>query len=895
MKKIVWLMILALGFILNSSPAPAQEGQRVAVMPFVLSAEGAQLEQLSRLSQGLTNMVVESLAAQGFIPLALSDTVLTSADQAVRAQAIDLGADYLLYTNVTKSGDRFNITGQLAALNPRGRSSERVSATAEASTNLPQTAERMVLMATDHLYGTGARVSSVTVSGNTMVDSQAILNSLRIRPGGTYNEAKATSDIKRIYSMGFFDDVRVETSPAGGGQAVRFVVTERAQLGAIVFRGNSKIDDEDLLEKLGIKPYDIPSEKAIADSVGQIKNMYVEQGYPQAQVVTLLEPGDDGRQVLVYEIDEGGKIYIREIEFDGNEYFSDWTLNRQIDSDTRNFLSWITSSGRLVQERLSGDAQKLETYYQNNGFLEARVGDPTITDSEKGGLIVTFPIYEGERHKVGLVSIDGDLLPDDDPSKLLKLVSLRGETWFSREMLQEDLKALQDYYSDKGYAYNSVEPMIRPGIEEGSLDLEFMVSPNSQVYFDRITIVGNEKTRDKVIRRQLAVVEGDLFSSSAIQVSQANLMRSTFFEQVNLVPGPSDTDDKMNLRVEVKERPTGSFQIGGGYSNYNSMFGVVRVTQDNLFGYGRRLALEGNFGSKNSYYNFSFTDPWVFDVPLTLGFDIFRYSNEYDDYTKESTGAAIRAGYPVWGNFYLSARYSLENIDITDLESSSSYLRSMQDYSTDSVLTVSLRRDTRNHFFFPTDGTTARLSYSYGSSLFGGDTAFSRYEAEGAVWVPAPFFKGASLMAHGEIGYMKENERGGLPVYEKYMIGGINSVRGYDWYSISPRDRGDEAIGGEKMMVFNFELAFPLLKSEGLYAVAFYDMGNVWGEAWDAKARRYKQQSAYKFSDMRRSYGGGLRYLSPMGPFRIEYGRALDREREEDKTGQWEFTMGSMF
>ena len=246
---------------------------------------------------------------------------------------------------------------------------------------------------------------------------------------------------------------------------------------------------------------------------------------------------------------------------------------------------------------------------------------------------------------------------------------------------------------------------------------------------------------------------------------------------------------------------------------------------------------------------------------------------------------AFRAGYPVWGNFYLSARYSLENIDITDVDSSSEYLTSMQDYATDSVLTISLRRDTRNHFFFPTEGTTARLSYSYGSSLFGGDTAFSRYEAEGAVWVPAPFFKGASLMAHGEIGYMKETEKQGIPVYEKYMLGGINSVRGYDWYSISPRDVGDEAIGGEKMMVFNFELAFPLLKTEGLYAVAFYDMGNVWGV----------KESAYKFGDLRRSYGGGLRYLSPMGPFRIEYGRALDREREEDKSGQWEFTMGSMF
>lgn len=886
MKKTIALVALAVG--LWSFPALAQNGQKVAVMPLNLAAEGAQLEQLSRLSKGLTTMVVDSLSAQGFVPIALSDTVLTSTDEAVRAQAADLGADYILYTNVIKSGERFNLTGQLAALNSRGRSSQRVTATAEASTALPQTAEQLVLMATDHLYGTGQRVASVSVAGNTIVSSQAILNTLRIRPGGTYNEAKATSDIKRIYAMGYFDDVQVDTSPSGGGVAVRFTVVERAQLGGIVFKGNKKFDDEDIMKKLGIKPYDVPSEKAIADSVANIKRMYTEKGFPQAQVATRLEPGDGGHQVLVYDIDEGGKIYIRDIEFDGNDYYSDWTLSGKIDSNTKGVFSWLTSSGRLVQERLSADAQKLETFYQNNGFLQARVGEPAVEPMERGGLKVTFPVYEGERYRVGRVSLSGDLLPDDDPDKMLKKTSLRKAKWFSRETMQEDMKLISDHYADQGYAHVDVEPNITPGGEAGeaTLDVDFAVKPGGPVHFDRITIVGNEKTRDKVVRRQLKVVEGDLYSGKAIKDSQSNLMRSTFFEQVNLVPSPSDTDDKMNLRVELKERPTGSFQIGGGYSNYNSLFGVVRLTQDNLFGYGRRASIEANVGSKSQHYNFSFTDPWVFDIPLTMGFDIFNYKNEYDDYDKKSTGVALRAGYPVWGDFYLSGRYSLENISISDLKTNASpIIRDMQNYKRDSVGTVSLRRDTRNHFFFPTEGTTARLSYSLGSGLLGGDTSFSRYEAEGAFWLPAPFFKGAALMAHGEIGYMQENKSKGLPVYEKYMLGGINSIRGYEWYSVTPRDPDTmEKIGGEKMAVMNFELVFPLLQKEGLYGVVFYDMGNVWAK-----------RDAYSFSDLKRSYGGGLRYLSPMGPFRIEYGRALDDNYDDSKSGQWEFTMGSMF
>ncbi len=885
MKKFAWLPIL-LAFLLTPAPAWSQEGSRVAVMPLVMSADGAQLEQLGRLSKGLLSVVTTGLADQGFMAIPLGDNLLAVSEESAKAQAREMGADYIFSAKVNKVGDRFNMTGQLQALNAAGQSSKRVTVTADSAPQLPQAAERLVYMTTDHLMGGGTKVVSVDVTGNTMLDSQAILNALRIKPGGTYNEAKATSDLKRIYALGYFEDVQIETSNVGGGLAVHFRVKERAQLANIVFRGNKKFDHEDLMKVLGIKPNDIPSERNIADSVENIKRLYIDKGFPNVQVMTSMEADGDGRAALVYDISEGGKIYIKNIEFDGNEFYSDWTLSRKIDTSTRNFLiSWISGSGKLNQEKLSGDSQKLESFYHNNGFLNAQVGDPIVSGGEDGGLTVTFPIVEGERFKVGEVSIGGQTLPSDDLKKMMKYVEIKGETWFSREVLQEDIKALQTYYSDQGYAHNSVEPRITGPHDDNRLDVEFVVQPNNQVYFDRITIVGNDKTRDKVIRRQLAVVEGDLFSSSKIQASQANLMRSTYFEQANLVTGPSDTDDKMNLRVEVKERPTGSFQIGGGYSNYNSLFGVVRVTQDNLFGYGRRVSVEANVGSKNSYYDISFTDPWVADIPLTLGFDLFKYQNKYDYYTKDSTGGAIRAGYPVWGNFYLSARYSLEKIDISDVSADSSqYLRSMMNYSTDSILTLTLRRDTRNHFFFPTQGTVARLSYAKASSLFGGDTDFSRYEAEGAVWLPSPVLKGSSLMFHGEIGYMTEDGKEGLPTYEKYMIGGINSVRGYDWYSISPRDPvTGETIGGEKMMVFNVELAFPILREQGLYGVAFFDAGNVWAES-----------GSYSFADLRKSYGGGLRYLSPMGPFRIEYGRPLDRQ-EDDSSGQWEFTMGSMF
>ena len=889
MNKYALLPALLLTLILGApSPLPAQNaGPRVAVMPLSMSVEGAQLEQLSRLGKGLLDVLNAALAAQDLQPLALGDGALALSDASAQAQARSLGADYLFQGRVTKNGERFNITGQLLALSPGGRSSRRQTLTADSTAHFPQTLERLVLLTTDHLSGGGPPIVSVDITGNTMMSSQAILNSLRLQPGGHYNEDKATSDIKRIYAMGYFDDVQLRVSDVRGGKAVHFTVLERPQLQSIAFRGNKKFDTDALREAAGLKPNDIPSERAVADSVENLKSFYAKKGYSDVQISARLET-EGGGGALVYDIVEGGKVYIRSIEFDGNEFYSNWTLSRQIETSSYNILiSWLSGSGKMNQDKLSGDAQRLESYYHNNGFLQAQVGDPIISSGDKDGLVVTFPIVEGPRFKVGEVILTGQLLEGDDPKAILKKTNLKNETWFSRELLQEDAKAIQTHYADLGYAYNQVEPRLDGPREGEYLDVAFEVQPGQEVYFDRITIVGNERTKDKVIRRQLAVVEGDLFSASKMRKSQSNLMRSTYFEQVNLSPGPSDTDDKMNLRVEVKERPTGAFQIGGGYSSYNSLFGVIRLTQDNLFGYGRRASIEANVGSRSSYYDLSFTDPWVFDIPLSAGFDLFRYKNKYTNYTKGSNGGAVRLGYPLWNDFYISGRLSFEKIDISDIaEGASHYITDMANYKTDVQALFSLRRDTRNHFFFPTQGSVARLSYGQALNILGGDTNFSKYEAEAAIWLPAPFYKGASLMLHGQAGYLREGRTGGLPTYEKYMIGGINSVRGYDWYDISPRSANDEVIGGEKMMVLNFEFAFPILMEQGLYGVAFYDMGNVWT----------KDQRGFSTGDLYKSVGGGLRYLSPMGPLRVEYGKPVGkRPTDRGSSGQWEFTMGSMF
>ncbi|MDR2200316.1 MAG: outer membrane protein assembly factor BamA [Deltaproteobacteria bacterium] len=890
-RKIAALTVMFILSLAFSEAVLSQEGLKVAVMPYtIVGASSAKLEQLNNMAMGLMEITARSFSAQGFVPLTLGSQALSSTQAAVMADARQLGADYLFVPTLTSSGESFTLSGQLLALNSSGTSSRRVDLVAPSSQDLSPYADNIVILATDHLYGTGPAVVSVEIVGSGRANLESLLNNLRVRKGGTYSEAKVASDIHRLFSLGYFDDIQVETEDVSGGKAVRFVVTERGQIGQIVYEGNEEYDDDDLNEVVGIKPMDVGSDDRILLAVSNLQRFYASKGYSNVIITHELQQGKEGRSKLIFHINEGGKTYINDIIFEGNETYGNWKLSRVVESKSKGLLSFITGSGKLERDKLLNDSQLLTAFYQNNGFLQARVGEPSIELEEDGrGYNIIFPIVEGPRFKVGEVLIGGDLQEDDDPEKMMKILRVTDETWMSREIVMADQTALVTYYKDKGYYHADVGVDFVPagGEDPDVLNLTFNVEPRNLVYFNRITIVGNQKTRDKVIRRQLEVAEGDLTSESKLLVSQNNLMRSSFFDEVTIEPSPSNVDqiNLVDLRVTVKERPTGSFQIGAGYSNYSSIYGTVSVTQDNLFGYGRRISLQANVGGEYRLYNLSFTDPWVGDIPLLLGFDVFKTYYEYDYYDKNTTGVAVRAGYPIFERFYISGSYTWEKVDISDVSAySSHYLRDMLNLRKNSIFSLRLGRDTRNHFFQPTQGSTARFSYSIATAFLGGETSFSRYELEGAKWFPVPFWRGAAIMGHAEIGYLTENKEGGLPTYEKFFLGGINTVRGYDWYEISPKDpETGETIGGEKQFFANLEFTFPIIENSGLVGVIFYDMGNVW-----------TKDEKYKFGDLRKSYGGGLRYLSPMGPLRIEYGKALDATPGEP-SGRWEFTMGAMF
>ncbi len=415
------------------------------------------------------------------------------------------------------------------------------------------------------------------------------------------------------------------------------------------------------------------------------------------------------------------------------------------------------------------------------------------------------------------------------------------------------------------------------------MDIAYAINKGKLVYFEKIIITGNTKTRDKVIRRELKVHEQELFSGKDLKQGTRNLYRLDYFEDIKVNTSKGSSDDKINLHIDVKEKPTGMFSFGGGYSSVDRLFAMGSISQRNLFGRGQTLMLKVMTGNRSTTYNISFTEPWLFDIPLSAGFDLYDLNMDYDTYEKESIGGRLRFGYRITDYTRTSLYYGYEDAEIRNVEEDAArVIRDMEGEFRSSSVTGIISRDSRDRIFNPTEGSDNSLSIEWAGGPFGGDAAFTKYVADSGWYFP--LFWGTVGVLHGKIGFATENGGGKLPVYERFFLGGMNSVRGFDWREVGPKDpkTGDE-IGGNKMIQFNAEFLFPLIKDAGLMGLLFYDAGQA-----------YDNGESIALGEVRESVGYGIRWYSPLGPIRLEYGYILDREPGERK-GRWEFSIGTAF
>ena len=728
-------------------------------------------------------------------------------------------------------------------------------------------------------------IASIAPQGNARIDSGAILRNISSRAGDIYEAEQLRNDMKNIFKMGYFDDVRLRVEDTEKGKAVIFEVKEKPIIGQVTIRGYDELKEDDIREVISVIPNTILNPQKIREAADNIKSLYKSKGFYNTEVTSEITYPKADQVKVEFAIQEGEKVFIKDIRFAGNESFKDSELLKVMGTKEKGLLSWFTDSGVLKRDILEQDASRITSFYHHHGYIEATVGMPEITQDGEW-LYVTIEISEGNRYRVGNIELTGDIIGVKE--ELLSLVKTRDEEYLSRNLLREDILRLNDFYAENGYAFAEATPTVNTNREEKIVDIAIDINKGDLVYINRITIKGNTRTRDKVIRRELLIREKGVFDSKALRLSHQRLIRLDFFEDVSINPEPTPDKTKMDLVVEVKEKPTGAFSIGAGYSSVDALMFMAEVSQNNFLGRGQRLALSGSISGTSARYNLGFTEPHFYDSQLMLGFDLYNWEREYDLYTRDSKGFAIRFGYPVWELWNASSAYGYDDTNLTDVDIDNvapSIIQSL-DIHTSSYITFNLSRDTRNNLYATTSGTYNLLHTKYAGGFLGGDSQFTKVDGASSLFLPGFFIDETAFHFRLSAGQVWENEAGALPDYEKFYLGGINTIRGYKTRSIAVTytdpDTGVEyEVGGKIMWFANLEYHFPLVKAGGLRGLVFYDAGNVYESEWD-------------FNNIKQSVGAGLRWMSPMGPMRLEWGYVIDPEPDEDSSN-WEFSMGGNF
>jgi outer membrane protein insertion porin family len=874
-RLLVTFLLVSIGLLPR---AQAQQSVSVALLPFEIYAQ----EDFAYLQTQIPEVLKTHLEQEGASVLLLDQATRSMLDEgadpvaAIRDYGLRVGINYMLWGSLTWLGQQFSLDAKLLASSPASRP-RAFSIESSGIENLPAAVKQLAQEMSLTLFKREV-IADLRVEGNERIESDAIERVIKTKPGDILLTQALDEDLRAIWQMGYFDDIRIEAVDGLDGKEIIFRVTEKPTVRSIMLDGNSWVyDDEEIREVLNLKKGSILNVYTIQNDVRRIEELYREKNYHNVQVSYDVFERENNQADIQYNIEEGKKLQIKKIQFQGNNAFSDKQLKKQMQTSEESILSWITSAGDLNQERLIQDTADLAAYYHNHGYIEAKVGDPQV-DFQEDGIIITIKVEEGPQFAVGKIDFSGDLiLPREE---LLKSVKITEEKIFNREVIRNDIITLTDIYSDQGYAYADIQPRVQEDKETLTVDITFEIQKGKEVFFEEIAITGNDKTRDKVIRRELQVFEQDRYSGSRLKRSIRNLYRLDFFEDIKVNTSRGSADDKMKLNIDVTEKSTGAFSLGAGFGNVENFFGIASVSERNLFGRGQELSLRGQLGAKTQRVILGFTEPWLFDIPLTAGIDFYLWRYQFDSYDKDSLGGNLRLGYPIvdYTRFYVTYTYDISDIKNIDDDAASSIKRDAGK-NTKSSVTGRLRYDSRNNLFNATDGSMHSAEYEFAG--LGGNVGFNKVIAETA-WYRPLFWKLAGAV-HAKVGYVDRLPGKDLPDYEKFYLGGINSLRGFKRDDLAPREDG-EPIGGDKYVQFNFELKFPLVEEAGVFGLLFFDTGNI-----------YKQGQSIDWSDLRQSAGPEIRWMSPMGPIRVAYGYILDPKDSDGSKGNWEFSMASMF
>ena len=722
-------------------------------------------------------------------------------------------------------------------------------------------------------------VKEIAVQGNRRVQEAVILGRVSLKIGTPFVANRTAEDIRAIFSLGFFDDVQVRVEDFEGGVKLTYVVAERPFVRDVLFSGNKKQDAATLLEKIDLKLGTVYNPVEVNRASDKLKEFYESEGYFEVGVTPEVEKLADGDVTVTFKISEGRRITIEQIVIEGTQGLTPKQVRAAMETQEREFY---ILRGTVQRQRLDEDIDRIIQLYNDHGYVQARVEKSEIdVDRENARATIRIVVVEGPQFKVGGVDMTGNsLLPQEEIRKRMLLKS--GDV-FSRSKLRDSVTGITDLYSAIGRASADVSPNTMQDTPNRLVNVVFEIVEGPETYVERINISGNTRSEEKILRREIPMAEGDLFTSQKLARAKQRLTNLNYFDKVEAKTAPGSSKDKIVVNIDVTEKPTGLFSIGGGYSSQDGVLGTLDLSQRNFLGKGWEVFLRLRGGENIQTGTIGFTEPWLFDRPLAAGFDIFNTRRILPDYTVNSLGADIRLGHPIGEYSRWNAIYRASQDRISDVnELGSPQLLSEEGTHLTSLVGLSLSRDTRDNIFDPTRGSTASISLDFAGVGFG--VRFVRSVFTTTYYQPTPWLDHVlsfRLMAGYAFGWDKDP----VPLFERFYLGGSNSLRQFKSLQVSPRDSTGTRVGGNAELLGTIEYQIPLFF--GIKAAIFYDVGNVWGPDISGGSK-------IDLTDLRHGVGAGFRWNSPFGPIRVDYGIKLDQKKGES-FGSFNFSAGSSF
>lgn len=737
--------------------------------------------------------------------------------------------------------------------------------------------------------GQTVRAIEIQYAGPASVSKERILANMRTAVGKPYSSQVAEEDIRNLYATGGISNLRIFSEPSGDGVKVVVVVMTRATVQAVALQGVDKLKEGRIRKELTVKVGDTLDEAALEQDRQKIVEYYVKKGFSEVDVQYKVDADERaGTARVVFAINEGGKQVIRSVRFEGNAGIPAKEIQKVMKTKPKGIIAPFLKSGRLNREQLDQDIVAVEELYRDRGFADARVVDSRIEPVGGSRIDVILKVQEGDQYKVGKLGISGQQLFSEQ--ELRAALKMAEGAVYGPAGLRADVKAINDLYGSRGYVDLQVIPETTPG-GRGVVDLVYRIDEGAQSYVQRVNIEGNSKTKDKVIRRELAVAPGDLYNTVLVEASRQRLINLNYFSKVEVYPAETMIPGRKDLNVQVEEKRTGSFNFGAGFSSIDSFIGFAELQQTNFdvtrwpnfTGGGQRFRVRAQYGDRRQDFIIGLTEPWFLDRKLSVGGEAFYRSATYvsDVYDQTNYGVAFNARKPLGDFAAVRLEYRIENIEISDVDEDASQV--FQDAAGDdlkSSLTATVTHDTRDNLFLTRKGHKVEFSAYTAGGVLGGDVETYGFNLEGSKFFHLPWDTILQLVA--EFGVVDTTGDGdSVPLYDRLYLGGANTLRGFDYRDVGPKDEDGEPIGGQTLARFTAEYTFPIITK--VRGAVFYDVGFVSADSYDWGG------------DVSSNVGLGVRLDLPIGPVRLDFGLPIQTDEFNDDGGKFNFNVGYQF